>query len=65
VVVVNPFSTAEIDFVANNPGLTLFHCRPASHGFRLHELDQVRIAAHRPLWANARRVASGPRRLLK
>ena len=26
VVLVNPFSTAEIDFVADNSGLTLFHC---------------------------------------
>ena len=26
VVLVNPFSTEEIDFVADNPGPTLFHC---------------------------------------
>lgn len=31
VVVVNPFSTAEIDFVANDPGLTLFHCHAQLH----------------------------------
>jgi FtsP/CotA-like multicopper oxidase with cupredoxin domain len=31
VVVVNPFSTAEVDFVANNPGLTLFHCHAQLH----------------------------------
>ncbi|MBZ5507853.1 MAG: multicopper oxidase domain-containing protein [Acidobacteriia bacterium] len=31
VVLVNPFSTAEIDFVANNPGLTLFHCHAQLH----------------------------------
>lgn len=31
VVLVNPFSTAEIDFVADNPGLTLFHCHAQLH----------------------------------
>jgi FtsP/CotA-like multicopper oxidase with cupredoxin domain len=31
VVVVNPYSTAEIDFVADNPGLTLFHCHAQLH----------------------------------
>ena len=31
VVVVNPFSTAEVDFVANDPGLTLFHCHAQLH----------------------------------
>ena len=31
VVVVNPFSTAEVDFVADNPGLTLFHCHAQLH----------------------------------
>ncbi|MFY9532067.1 MAG: multicopper oxidase domain-containing protein [Candidatus Acidiferrales bacterium] len=31
VVLVNPFSSAEIDFVANNPGLTLFHCHAQLH----------------------------------
>jgi FtsP/CotA-like multicopper oxidase with cupredoxin domain len=31
VVLVNPFSTVEIDFVADNPGLTLFHCHAQLH----------------------------------
>jgi hypothetical protein len=31
VVLVNPFSTAEVDFVADNPGLTLFHCHAQLH----------------------------------
>jgi FtsP/CotA-like multicopper oxidase with cupredoxin domain len=31
VVLVNPYSTAEIDFVADNPGLTLFHCHAQLH----------------------------------
>jgi FtsP/CotA-like multicopper oxidase with cupredoxin domain len=31
VVLVSPFSTAEIDFVADNPGLTLFHCHAQLH----------------------------------
>ena len=31
VVVVNPYSTAEVDFIADNPGLTLFHCHAQLH----------------------------------
>jgi FtsP/CotA-like multicopper oxidase with cupredoxin domain len=31
VVVVNPFSTVEADFVADNPGLILFHCHAQLH----------------------------------
>ena len=31
VVVVNGKSTAEVDFIANNPGATLFHCHQQSH----------------------------------
>lgn len=31
VVLVNSFSTAEVDFVADNPGLTLFHCHAQLH----------------------------------
>ena len=31
VVLVNPFSTAEVDFIADNPGLTLFHCHAQLH----------------------------------
>lgn len=31
VLVVNAKSTAEVDFVANNPGMTLFHCHQQSH----------------------------------
>ena len=31
VVLVNPYSTAEVDFVADNPGLTLFHCHAQLH----------------------------------
>ncbi len=26
-----PFSAAEVDFVANNPGLILFHCHAQLH----------------------------------
>ena len=31
VMLVNPFTTAEIDFIADNPGLTLFHCHAQLH----------------------------------
>ncbi|MGO9571291.1 MAG: multicopper oxidase family protein [Desulfomonilaceae bacterium] len=31
VVVVNPFSCVDVDFVADNPGLTLFHCHQTLH----------------------------------
>jgi FtsP/CotA-like multicopper oxidase with cupredoxin domain len=31
VILVNPYSTTEIDFVADNPGLTLFHCHAQLH----------------------------------
>ena len=31
IVLVNPRSTTEVDFVANNPGLTLFHCHAQHH----------------------------------
>jgi len=31
VVLVKPFGTIEVDFTANNPGLTLFHCHQQLH----------------------------------
>jgi FtsP/CotA-like multicopper oxidase with cupredoxin domain len=31
VVVVKAKGTAEVDFVASNPGMTLFHCHQQSH----------------------------------
>jgi FtsP/CotA-like multicopper oxidase with cupredoxin domain len=31
VVLIKPFSKIEIDFTANNPGLTLFHCHQQLH----------------------------------
>ena len=31
VVVVQPMSQTEVDLVANNPGLTLFHCHQQMH----------------------------------
>lgn len=39
------YQEAEIDFVADNPGLTLFHChQPIAHGFRIHDGVRLRVA---------------------
>jgi FtsP/CotA-like multicopper oxidase with cupredoxin domain len=44
VVMLGGFQEAEIDFVADNPGDTLFHLSPAiAHGFRLHGALSVRL----------------------
>ena len=44
VVMLGGFQELELDFVADNPGLTLFHChQQASHGLRLHGAVRLRL----------------------
>ena len=46
VVMVGGYQEAEVDFVADNPGLTLFHChQQLAYGFRVH--DAVRLCVNR------------------
>ncbi|HXZ41122.1 MAG TPA: multicopper oxidase domain-containing protein [Terriglobales bacterium] len=46
VLIVPANATAEVDFTADNPGATLFHCHQSNaYGFRIHDFVSVCVMA--------------------
>ncbi len=66
VVMVGGYQEVEVEFTADNPGLTLFHCHmQLQHGLRLHGPVQVRLNVCRGRGSTAGRSIPASERALR
>ena len=51
VMMLGGYQEAEVDFVADNPGMTLFHCHQQfAHGLWLHDPVRLRVNGNQTTW---------------